>query len=66
MHFVPQLSDFVPPKNGFIVSAHSLPNITLLTLKDIGRRLLLQLQCSYQGQQGDVRQAVRGNSKTRF
>ena len=32
----------------------------------IGRRLPLQLQCSYQGQQGDVRQSVRGNYKTRF
>ena len=29
-------------------------------IKDIGRRLPLQLQCSYQGQQGDVRQSVRG------
>ena len=35
-------------------------------IKDIGRRLPLQLQCSYQGQQGDVRQSVRGNYKTRF
>ena len=31
-----------------------------------GRRLPLQLQCSYQGQEGDVRQSVRGNYKTRF
>ena len=30
-------------------------------IKDIGRRLPLQLQCSYQGQQGDVSQSVRGN-----
>ena len=30
-------------------------------MKDIDRRLPLQLQCSYQGQQGDVRQSVRGN-----
>ena len=35
-------------------------------IKDIGRRLPLQLQCSYQGQQGDVRQSVRGNYKTGF
>ena len=35
-------------------------------IKDIGRRLPLQLQCSYQGQQGDVRQSVRGNYQTRF
>ena len=35
-------------------------------IKDIGRRPPLQLQCSYQGQQGDVRQSVRGNYKTRF
>ena len=34
--------------------------------KDIGRRPPLQLQCSYQGQQGDVRQSVRENYKTRF
>ena len=34
-------------------------------IKDIGRRLRLQLQCSYQGQQGDLRQSVRGNYKTR-
>ena len=32
-------------------------------IKDIGRRLPLELQCSYQGQQGDVRQSVRGNCK---
>ena len=30
------------------------------------RRLPLQLQCSYQGQQGDFSQSVRGNYKTRF
>ena len=36
-------------------------------MKDIGRRLPLQLQqCSYQGQQGDVRQSVRGIYKTRL
>ena len=35
-------------------------------IKDIGQRLPLELQCSYQGQQGDVSQAVRGNYKTRF
>ena len=35
-------------------------------IKDIGRRLPLQLQCSYQGQQGDVSKSVRGNNKTRF
>ena len=37
-----------------------------VVVKDIGRRLPLQLQCSYQGQQGDVRQSVRGTYKTRF
>ena len=31
------------------------------SFKDIGRRLPLQPQRSYQGQQGDVRQSVRGN-----
>ena len=35
-------------------------------IKDIGRRPPSQLQCSYQGQQGDVSQSVRGNYKTRF
>ena len=35
-------------------------------IKDINRRLPLQLQCSYQGQQGDVSQSVRENYKTRF
>ena len=35
-------------------------------IEDIGRRLHLELQCSYQGQQGDVIQSVRGNYKTRF
>ena len=37
-----------------------------ILIKDIGRRLPLQLQCSYQGQQGDISQSVRGNYKTRF
>ena len=32
-------------------------------VKDIGRRLPLQLKCSYQGQQGDVSHSVRGNFK---
>ena len=32
MHFLPQLSDVVSLGNGFIVSAHRLTNITLLTL----------------------------------
>ena len=41
--------------------------VVCVLIKDIGRRLPLQLQCSYQGQQGDdVRQSVRGNYKTRF
>ena len=35
-------------------------------IKDIGRRLPVQSQCSYQGQKGDVSQSVRGNYKTRF
>ena len=35
-------------------------------MKEIGRRLSLQLQCSYQGQQGGFSQYVRGNCKTRF
>ena len=30
-------------------------------IKDIGRRLPLQLQCSYHGLQGDFIQSVRGN-----
>ena len=35
-------------------------------IKDVGRQLPSQLQCSYRGQQGDVRQFVRGNYKTLF
>ena len=37
-------------------------------IKDIDRRLPLQLQCIYHGQQGDVSESVRGNYKikTRF
>ena len=35
-------------------------------IKDIGRRFPLELQCSYQGQQGDVSQSVRGNCNTRL
>ena len=36
-------------------------------IKDICRRLPLELQCSlYQGQQGDLNQSVRGNYQTRF
>ena len=40
--------------------------VLCVLVKDIGRRLPLQLQCSYQGQQGVVRQSVRGNCKTCF
>ena len=32
-------------------------------IEDIGRRLPSQLQCSYQGQQDDFSQSVRGNYK---
>ena len=35
-------------------------------IEGMGRRLPLQLQCSYQGQQGDASQSMRGNYKTRF
>ena len=35
-------------------------------MKGIGRRPPLQIQCSYQGQQGDVSQSVRGNYETRY
>ena len=35
-------------------------------IQDIGRRFPLQPQCSYQGQQGDIRQSVRGNNKLVF
>ena len=37
----------------------------VVLIKDIGRRLLLQLQCSYQGQQGDANQFMRENYETR-
>ena len=49
-----------------ILRSRVLRVILCVIIKDIGRRLPLQLQCSYQGQQGDVRQPVRGNYKTRF
>ena len=36
-------------------------------MKDIGRRLLFELQCIlYQGQQGDVSRSVRRNYETRL
>ena len=36
-------------------------------IRDVGRRLPLELQCSlYQGQQGDVSRSVGGTYKTRF
>ena len=35
-------------------------------IKDIGRRLPLQLQCIYQGKQSDYSQSVRGNYRTHF
>ena len=42
-------------------------NTVCVLIIDISRRHPLELQCSlYQGQQGDVRQSVRGNDKTRF
>ena len=38
-----------------------------ILIKDIGKRLPLELQCSlYQGQQGDVNQSARGNYKPGF
>ena len=40
--------------------------VSCVLIKDIGRRLPLELQCSYQGQQGHVSQSVRGNYKTRL
>ena len=40
--------------------------VLCVLIKDIGRWLPLQLQCSYQGQQGDISRSVRGNYKTRF
>ena len=41
--------------------------VVCVLIKDIGRRLPLELQSSLsQGQQGDVSQSVRGNYKARF
>ena len=37
--------------------------VVCVLIKDIGRRLPVQLQCSHQGQQGDFSQSVRGNYK---
>ena len=44
-----------------------IARITVCVLiNNISRRLPLQLQCSYQGQWGDVSQSERGNYKTCF
>ena len=48
-----------------ILRSHVL--LVCVLIKDIGRRLPLELQCRlYQSQEGGVNQSVRGNYKTRF
>ena len=49
-----------------ILRSRALRVVCPMIIKYIGRRLPLQLQCSYQGQQDDFSQSVRGNYKTRF
>ena len=45
-----------------------IARITGCVSSDLGidRRLPLEIQCSYQGHQGDACQSVRGNYMTRF
>ena len=68
IHSSCEIEDFVEThicKLCVILSDRAYYGLCVL-IKDIGRRLPLQLQCTYQGQQGDVRQSVRGNHETRF
>ena len=68
IHSSCEIEDFVEThlcKLCVILRSRVLQLVCVL-IQDIGRRLPLQLQCSYQGQQGDVSQSVRGNYKTRF
>ena len=68
IHSSCEIEDFVEThlcKLCVILRSRVLQLVCVL-IQDIGRRLPLQLQCSYQGQQGDVSQSVRGNCKTRF
>ena len=68
IHSSCEIEDFVEThlcKLCAILRSRVLP-VVCPHVKDIGRRLPLQLHRSYQGQQGDVSQSVRGNYKTRF
>ena len=62
IHSSCEIEDFVENhlcKLCVILRSRVLLGVCVL-VKDIGRRLPLQLQCSYQGQQGDDSQSVRG------
>ena len=68
MHSSCEIEDFVEThlcKLCVILRSRVSRGVCVLN-KDIGRRLPLELQCSYQGQQGDVRQSVRENYKNLF
>ena len=44
-----------------ILRSHVLRVVLCVLMKDLSRRLPLQLQCSYQGQHGEISQSVREN-----
>ena len=64
-----EIEDFIETiiyKLCVILRSHVLLGVCVL-IKDTGRRLPLELQCSlHQGQQGDVSQSVHENYKARF
>ena len=69
MHSTCELEEFVELIFGSCVCySYRAYYWVCVLVKNIGRRLSLEPQCSllYQGQQGDVHQSVRGNDKTRF
>ena len=61
-----EIEDFVEThlcKLCVIIRSHVLLDVCAL-VKNTGWRLPLELQCSHQGQRGDVRQSVRRNYET--
>ena len=63
-----EIEDFVEThlhKLFVVLRLHVLRMLGVL-IEDIGRRLPLQLRCTYQGQKGDFSQSVRGNCKSRL
>ena len=68
IHFTCEIDDFVETHIcKLCVILRSRVLLGVCPIKDTGRRLPFELQCSlYQGQQGDVSQSVRTNFKTCF